>query len=289
MVIAIIAILAGLLLPALTAAREKGWAAACLSNEKQIAYGFTMYSGDNGDYFPLVVPWWSPASYRNSLNLPCGGEWKLPSGSPNTIAPMLVPNYVPNDLVWVCPKRKRGLSYMVNGSVQSGQDPSITGFLSYGFNEIALFGGYDPGSGLMTGNVQPFKSSQLADAADTVAVSDVSGDINPSDVGVGAGDGYADAAWLDTVWAANSGINQSITSFNRRLQTAYAKHNNRLNFIYADCHAAPSYPSQLTWGQFYGVFQPNVTLKAYQGATQISSDPISRPSYDPLQWSTTPE
>jgi prepilin-type N-terminal cleavage/methylation domain-containing protein/prepilin-type processing-associated H-X9-DG protein len=52
-VIAVIAILASLLLPALSNAKEAGKRAACVSNLKQIAYGIFVYAGDNGDKMPL--------------------------------------------------------------------------------------------------------------------------------------------------------------------------------------------------------------------------------------------
>jgi prepilin-type N-terminal cleavage/methylation domain-containing protein len=51
-VISIIALLIGILLPALGSAREVARSAACLSNLKQIGIGFASYRADNRDYMP---------------------------------------------------------------------------------------------------------------------------------------------------------------------------------------------------------------------------------------------
>ncbi len=51
-VIAIIGILAGILLPALSRARESGRRASCASNLKQIGLGLIMYSNENNETFP---------------------------------------------------------------------------------------------------------------------------------------------------------------------------------------------------------------------------------------------
>ncbi len=62
-VIAIIAILAAILFPVFAQAREKARSASCLSNQKQIALAFSMYSQDYDETYPLAVDpvsnlWW---------------------------------------------------------------------------------------------------------------------------------------------------------------------------------------------------------------------------------------
>ncbi|MBE6369559.1 MAG: DUF1559 domain-containing protein [Lentisphaerae bacterium] len=52
-VIAIIAILAAMLLPALSAARERARNASCIGKLKQIGLAMQMYAGDNKDYLPV--------------------------------------------------------------------------------------------------------------------------------------------------------------------------------------------------------------------------------------------
>ena len=56
-VIAIIAILAAMLLPALTKAKQKAQGIACLSNTKQLVLGWIMYSGDHGEKV-IINPGW---------------------------------------------------------------------------------------------------------------------------------------------------------------------------------------------------------------------------------------
>ena len=56
-VVAIIAILAAMLLPALSAAREKARRSACLNNLKQIGLALENYTGDYSGYLPCYPGW----------------------------------------------------------------------------------------------------------------------------------------------------------------------------------------------------------------------------------------
>src|SRR5579884_1085559 len=107
-VIAIIAILAGLLLPALAKAKEKARVIQCLNNMKQLTLAWTTYYGDNNDN--LVRNW----VLGSGVSPP--GSWALgnvqrSSAITDLQEGTLYPYY--NSLALdVCPKEKK-----VNGSV----------------------------------------------------------------------------------------------------------------------------------------------------------------------------
>jgi prepilin-type N-terminal cleavage/methylation domain-containing protein/prepilin-type processing-associated H-X9-DG protein len=299
-VIAIIAILAAMLLPSLAKAKEQGLAASCLSNTHQISLGIIMYADDNRQIFPDPGPptnsaWWTIGPFRNRLGLLCGGEWLFSDQkTPNTPAPMIEP-YVKSTMIWVCPKRLRGVNY---SSAPGDWDPSITGYLSYGFNDVGCFclasNQTDPTGGMFVPTPQ-FKYTLALRPAQLICVTEVSGSVNTSDSYGNPGNptdpndtASGDAAWLDGFWAQNSGAGYPVDSRNGRLQTAYGKHLNRVNVLYVDGHSAVSLVSQLTWGEFWGVYGPPPAWKTLP-SPQLWNSSISTPAYDSKVWSNLPE
>src|SRR6478672_5561276 len=67
-VIAIIAILASLLLPALSRAKKKGQQVKCLSNNRQIGLSLMMYADDFSDSMPRCIDWASMGGKTGRYN-----------------------------------------------------------------------------------------------------------------------------------------------------------------------------------------------------------------------------
>jgi len=87
-VIAIIAILAAMLLPALSKAREKARAISCTSNLKQIGIATTMYLDDNASTLPVM--YWDPA---------------IPAWQPTNTYRAQMDQYVGDAKTWLCPSK----------------------------------------------------------------------------------------------------------------------------------------------------------------------------------------
>lgn len=155
-VIAIIAILASLLLPALSKAREKARQAVCMNNLRQLALAFIMYTSDYEGYYPPA------ASDINSTNRHrwfgervSGNSWS-PSNfamSPNT--PIYA--YLPGKQIRECPSFK---------SFVKGWEGGAGG---YGYNDQYIGGGGSMG----TPEAEiPAKDSQIRNPSKTIMLAD---------------------------------------------------------------------------------------------------------------------
>jgi prepilin-type N-terminal cleavage/methylation domain-containing protein/prepilin-type processing-associated H-X9-DG protein len=104
-VIAIIAILAALLLPALSKAKDKTRAIQCVSNMKQMQLCWHMYCGDNNDFMP---PNGTPASPGNPAT---ANSWVIGQGQLDA-APIFVQQgvlwpYNTSPGIYTCPANTR--------------------------------------------------------------------------------------------------------------------------------------------------------------------------------------
>jgi prepilin-type N-terminal cleavage/methylation domain-containing protein/prepilin-type processing-associated H-X9-DG protein len=120
-VIAIIAILASLLLPALSKAKAKASSTKCTSNEKQIALGYLLYATDNNDYLPLAAHLGDAA--------PC--QWYFEIRSYLSKQAATYTNLATKDSVVACPSAKLDKAF-------PPATPAANAYGGYGHNYVYL-------------------------------------------------------------------------------------------------------------------------------------------------------
>ena len=219
-VIAIIAILAAILFPVFSQARDKARATACLSNEKQIGLGLLQYNQDFDECEP------SGAIANTNAGMGWAGQVCAYIGDTNKGG---------GSALWVCPSDTTTappISYAYNANFVSGANGSWTGI----------------------------QLSQFGSPAKTVAVAEIAGATGTYDVSKAptlrsSGDYSADST---NSLAANSTVGQSpagigcigpnngsgplwatgVMNYEKLTQSIPARHaGNGSNFLLADGHA----------------------------------------------------
>ncbi len=110
-VLAVIALLASLLLPALASAREKGRRTVCLSNLRQIGIAIQMYAQDHEGripYGPKAPPFTNPSNFYPSTGAPTS-LLSLQSGAPVGLGLLLHHYLATQPKVLFCPSTDQPL------------------------------------------------------------------------------------------------------------------------------------------------------------------------------------
>jgi len=224
-VIAIIAILAAILFPVFAKAREKARAISCVSNLKQLGLGFTQYTQDNDENFPVGV-------------IPQG----LGQGWAGTIYP-----YVKSTGVYRCPDDDA--SQHTNGSVVSYP-------VSYSANLNFLrtdYSGPDASGQAISALHSPAKTVMLSevkgifgpitDTAENNGFANVISSVNNGNpqgqVFPFRNDRYAQGGNMETGCLGHRDCTAYVLTppFGEGYASKLGRHTDGSNFLLADCHA----------------------------------------------------
>ena len=162
-VIAIIAILASMLLPALSKARAKARAISCVSNCKQMMLGIIMYIDDNNDSLPIGHAYSDMANKTDQVY-----DEKAPSGFQSGYWMAAVYPYISAAKVFDCPAygNSKAANYITYGYLWGG-NVSGTSFIPDGMPDMSSKN-WDKAYKMISQWKNPSGSAYFADMYDTL-------------------------------------------------------------------------------------------------------------------------
>ncbi|HXG47243.1 MAG TPA: type II secretion system protein [Methylomirabilota bacterium] len=131
-VLAIVAVLASLVLPALARAKHKARQAGCLSNLRQIGLAFALYLDDHADRFP-------DRRDLKALNYRPWSEWP-PSDPRAGWAAVTLSDHLGDEAVWMCPGVAASRLSEAPQAVQNfrpGDAAAVTGYWLWRFDRTS--------------------------------------------------------------------------------------------------------------------------------------------------------
>jgi len=174
-VIAIIALLAAMLLPALSNSKATAKRIQCVSNLRQMGIAAHIYVGDNSDYYP--VAYWSAT--ENGMTVSSCWDLTTIESSPSSVIPGLLWQGQGNMQIQQCPS--------FNGNANWSTDP----YTGYNYNTSYIGHGQDESI------PEPAKTSDVRHPVKTVLFGD-------GQCASGA-DKFMRAPWIDDFWGASAG------------------------------------------------------------------------------------
>lgn len=216
-VIAIIAILAALLLPALNQARERAKTISCVNQQKQIASAFLQYAQNNKDFMPFAMAdgangwrvWWQCISgYLGYTNTALSGGQELK--------------------ILQCPARKNYLSVnetTLPAGCKLSSDQKDRYRTNYGFHiDCGRQGGYDG----VQNYTRRVKLSQMRKTSQCAVLTDVLG----LEASANEYAGYTwDSGWDSSVAAVSRVDFRHATGVNVTFVDGHARYSKRLTVL----------------------------------------------------------
>jgi prepilin-type processing-associated H-X9-DG protein len=232
-VISIIALLVGILLPALGAARRSAQSIVCMSNCRQIGVASTTYTADNADYFVRYREVYSPGGWRGASH----GSWWT--------SKLFNLGYMPELKGFTCPTLESNKEILDADPDQPQQAPWT--YSEYGMNSsnigiIQRQSGFVQSQYTYPGTVPsgPTQGASVAGLSKSARIPDL---LNPSHIIY-----FTDSYDNTPVFVSGVGLQltQAGTLFvfdysetTRRYGRVHPRHNLGANTTFADGHAEP--------------------------------------------------